>query len=69
MTKSNLVDLEVQVLHLTEKAVKFTTDGNNEIWLPLSLCEIETKDPRGLVGGAIAILTSEQHILEEKGAV
>lgn len=67
--RSNLVDIEVQVLHLTAKAVKFTTDGDNEIWLPLAACEIETKDPRGLVGGAIATITSEQHILEEKGAV
>lgn len=69
MSHSNLEDIEVQIIHMTEKAIKFSTDGVDEHWLPFSQCELLTADPRGLVAGVCATLTAEQFVLEEKGIV
>jgi len=40
---SQLIDVTVQILARTEKAVMITDDGKRHIWLPLSQIEIEMK--------------------------
>ncbi len=38
--KSNLVDMEVRVIHMTDRAILVTADDEKEVWLPLSQIEV-----------------------------
>lgn len=63
--KSNLVDLDVEKLHETEKAVLVTTGTPDEaVWLPKSAIEIE----RGAIPG-IWTVTLPEPLAIEKGLV
>ena len=61
--KSNLIDIDVEVVHRTEKAVLVHT-GNKErsVWIPLSQCEIESN---GAFDGIETITLPEQLALEK----
>jgi hypothetical protein len=63
--KSNLIDIDVEVVHRTEKAVLVHT-GNKEqsVWIPLSQCEIE---PSGIDG--IETITLSEPLALEKGLI
>jgi hypothetical protein len=41
--KSTLVDIEVRIIHLTERAILVTADDEKEVWLPLSQIEVTNK--------------------------
>lgn len=69
--RSDLHDIEVIYQHRTERAVcvRETEDGP-DIWIPLSLCEIEPKVGDlfgGLSRGRPAILTASERVLIERG--
>ncbi|MCV2870666.1 hypothetical protein OEW28_18795 [Defluviimonas sp. WL0002] len=71
--RSDLHDIEVIYQHRTERAVcvRETEDGP-DIWIPLSLCEIEPKGGDlfgGLSRGRPAILTAPERVLVERGLV
>lgn len=63
--KSNLIDIDVEVVHRTEKAVLVHTgDKNKAVWIPLSQCELE---PNGF--GGIETLTLPEPLAFEKGLI
>jgi len=64
--KSNLIDIDVELVHRTEKAVLVHT-GNKEaaVWIPLSQCEIEPSS----IGGGIQTLTLPEPLAMEKGLI
>lgn len=50
MTKSNVVDLDVQVLRETEKGILVTLDiPDNGVWLPKSQVEIHPAVIEGII--------------------
>lgn len=50
MSRSNLVDVEVIIVHQTDKAVLVKSDEEADgVWLPLSQCEVDGEP--GSVGG------------------
>lgn len=54
MGKSNLVDLDMQILRETEKAVLATLDvPDNGVWLPKSQIEIQDTVIEGIVSIAL----------------
>ena len=56
MTKSNVVDLDVQLLRETEKAILVTLDvPDNGVWLPKSQVEIHPE----LIEGILPITVPE----------
>jgi len=64
--KSNLIDIDVEVLHRTAKAVLVHTGNKDQaVWLPLSQCEIE---PNGAFDG-IETLTLPEPLALEKGLI
>ena len=67
MSKSSLVDLSVQFITQTEKAVciREVEDGP-DIWIPKSQCEIEQTDPRRY---HYVLLTVETGVAREKGLI
>lgn len=62
--KSDLVDIEATALHLTERAILVTTNGDNKVWLPLARVELQT---RGKVNDYI--ITMPETLAVEKGLV
>lgn len=65
--RSDLCDVQVIFQHQTEKAVcvRETEDGE-DVWLPLSTCEIEPSDPRR---GQVITLTAPERTLIGKGII
>lgn len=63
--RSQLTDIEVEVHHITERAILVSTDGEREtaVWLPLSVIEVETTAP------GRATITLTQKLAEDKGLV
>lgn len=61
MTKSKLVDLELDLIHETSKAI-MVTDGKVECWLPKSLIEMEETT----VANRYTV-TLPRYIAEERG--
>lgn len=65
MGKSNLVDLDMQILHETEKAVLATLDvPDNGVWLPKSQIEIQDTVIEGIVS-----ITLPEWLAKDKGLV
>lgn len=64
--KSDIIDIDVELLHRTEKAVLVHT-GNKEqaAWVPLSQCEIT---PNGAFDG-IETITLPEWLALEKGLI
>ncbi len=63
--RSDLVDIEVQLHHKTDKAVLVSDDGDRSqaVWLPLSQVEFEpTKNGAGIV-------TLPEWLATEKGLI
>jgi len=64
--KSNLIDIDVEVVHRTEKAVLVHTgERADAVWLPLSQIEI---DPDHTVAG-YAVVTVPEPLALEKGLI
>jgi hypothetical protein len=64
--KSNLIDIDVEVLHRTDKAVLVRTGHKEQaVWLPLSQVEIE---PNG-AGDGIETITLPEPLALEKGLI
>lgn len=64
--KSNIEDIEVVFQTRTERAICIRADeGCEDVWLPLSMVEIEGHLQRG----SIITISAEQSYLEEKGLV
>jgi len=63
--KSNLIDIDVEVVHRTEKAVLVHTgDKESAVWIPLSQCEMEPS-----IFGGIETLTLPESLALEKGLI
>jgi hypothetical protein len=43
MPSKTLCEITVKKIHQTDAAI-LVNDGDKEVWIPLSLCEIEVKD-------------------------
>jgi len=65
MTKSDLIDVTVQLHMMTDRAIRVSDDGDDEkaVWIPLSQCEV-LKRPNG-----IAIVTMPEWMAVERGLV
>lgn len=65
MSKSDLVDLTMQLHHETGKAVLVSDDGDKAkaVWIPLSQCEIERR------ANGIVIVTMPEWLATDKGLV
>ena len=68
-----VVDLspEGAIIDDEDMLVRETEDGP-DIWIPLSLCEIEPKEGDlfgGLTRGRVAVLTAPERVLAERGLV
>ena len=57
--KSDLVDLDVRLIHETDKAW-LVSDGQNEVWIPKSMCEFDQ---------ASGTLTLREPLALEKGLI
>lgn len=64
--RSDLVDLSVEYLHHTDKAV-LVKEGKNEVWLPLSQCETEPSDLDSLERGDEVEVTCPEWLAKDKG--
>lgn len=65
MSRSNIVDIEVQFQHQTDGAVCVRLDeDSDDIWLPKSRCEIEPSAPSR---GEVITLTTDESTAVEKG--
>lgn len=48
--KSDLVDIEVRTVHMTDKAILVTADEDRKVWLPFSKIEIaDTGKPNRII--------------------
>mgnify|MGYP003560210402 CR=1 FL=1 len=63
--KSNIIDIDVEVVHRTEKAVLVHTgDKSKAVWLPLSQIEIEPS-----FFGGIETVTLPEALALDKGLI
>jgi len=63
--KSNIIDIDVELTHRTEKAVLVHTgDKENAVWLPLSQIEIQHSE-----FGGIETVTLPERLALEKGLI
>ena len=62
--RSNVIDIAVQVMRQTEKAVLVDHGGKEPCWLPLSQIEIEPNRD-----GKTHTVSMEQWLAEEKGLI
>lgn len=65
MAKRELVDIEVEIIAQTEKAVK-VTDGKTTCWLPLSQVEVERAKR---CGEWCTVVTMPEPLALEKGLI
>lgn len=65
MTRSNIIDIEVELHHRTERAALVSLDGDREraVWLPLSQIEIE------VLPGPLSIVSLPERLAIDKGLV
>lgn len=65
MSKSGLIDLEVQVHAITERAIRVSDDGEdkNAVWLPLSQIEVENPAKK------ITTITVPEWLAEQRGLI
>jgi len=66
MSRSELVDLQVEILHETELAILVRTDAlenGGKVWLPKSAIEIYRGDP---IPGACTITLPEKLAIEKE---
>jgi hypothetical protein len=62
MRQNEVVDLTVERRHTTPKAV-LIFDGDKEVWVPLSFCEIEEKQ------GSTIVLTVPTWFAKKEGLI
>ena len=64
--KSDLTDIDVIFQHATDRAVCVRAEeGGDDIWIPLSVCEVEGDRRRG----GVVTLTASERLLTERGLV
>jgi len=64
--KSDLTDIEVIFQHATDRAVCVRAEERGEdVWIPLSVCEVEGDRRRG----GVVTLTASERLLTERGLV
>jgi len=64
--KSNLIDIDLEIAHRTEKAVLVHTgERESAVWLPLSQIEV---DPDHTVAGVVTV-TLPEPLAQEKGLI
>ena len=64
--KSNIIDIEVEIAHRTEKAVLVHTGVRGDaVWLPLSMIEMDLDDT---IPG-MAIVTLPESLAMDKGLI
>lgn len=64
MSRSNLVDVEVIIVHQTDKAVLVKSDEEADgVWLPLSQCEVDAEP------GSVGEVTLPDWLATERGLV
>jgi hypothetical protein len=61
--RSNLIDIDVEIVRETEKAVLVQSFLRDEVWLPKSLIEIERRRD------GLATITLSERLAIEKGLV
>jgi hypothetical protein len=63
--KSDLIDVDVQLHHRTDKAILVSDDGDrdNAIWLPLSQIEVEEHQ------SGIITVTMPEWLAQDKGLI
>jgi hypothetical protein len=64
MSRSDLIDISVTLVHETDRAVLVDHGGGANVWLPKSACEIE-RDPNGKTW----TLTLPERLANEKGLI
>lgn len=70
MSRSDLIEIEVMVIHQTAAAVLVTSmdGGDDEVWLPKAACEFEFQHAHNRDGPTgLATLTLSQRYAESKG--
>lgn len=63
--KSDLIDIDVKLLHKTENAILITQDDENKVWLPKS--QIEFEEDEG--GTGRVLVTLPEWLAREKGLI
>jgi len=64
--KSDLTDIDVIFQHATDRAVCVRAEeGGGDVWIPLSVCEVEGDRRRG----GVVTLTASERLLTERGLV
>jgi hypothetical protein len=64
--KSDLTDIEVIFQHATDRAVCIrATEDSADVWIALSLCEVDGDRRRG----GVVTLTASEWLLAERGLV
>jgi hypothetical protein len=66
--RSDLIDINLEYRHHTEKAI-LVFDGDTEVWLPLSLCEVNPYNLDTLSRGQTITVTLRESFAIEKGLV
>lgn len=70
--RSNLIDLDMQLHHETDKAVLVSLDGDREkaVWLPKSAVEVVPRDyPKKIGGKGIVEVTLPESLALDKGLI
>lgn len=60
--RSNLVDIEVRSIHMTERAILVTADDETQVWLPFSKIEIASTG----IPNRIVVTMPEELALEKE---
>jgi hypothetical protein len=64
MSRSDLIDISVTLVHETDRAVLVDHGGTENVWLPKSACEIERD-----ANGKTWTLTLSERLANEKGLI
>lgn len=66
--RSNLIDVEVEYQTHTDKAICVRNFHNNDVWIPLSMCEVDG-DRQSLSRGDTVEITLDRSLAQEKELV
>lgn len=61
------VEIQVEVVHLTEMAILIRDEENAEYWIPLSMVNEESEIGAGSLPGEAGVLVIPEWLAEEKG--
>lgn len=69
MKSSPTVEIECKILHETDGALKITTDGHDEVWIPRYATLTITYPPASAPPGALVTLEVWEDVAQEKGLI